>query len=41
MVVPVGAHGSQKLLRLTRQGNQFKEELLDYVSFVPMLTGRG
>jgi len=40
MVVPVGEHGSQKLLRLTRRGNQFVEEVLDYVSFVPMLSGR-
>ena len=41
MVVPVGNSGSQKLLRLTRQGDRLVEEVLDLVSFVPMLKGRG
>lgn len=41
MVAPVGAQGSQKLVRVSRQGDQLIEELLDQVSFVPMLSGRG
>jgi len=41
MVVPVGDSGSQKLLRITRQGERLVEEVLDLVSFVPMLKGRG
>lgn len=40
MVLPVGSQGSQSLLRITRKGNQLTEELLEHVSFVPMLTGR-
>lgn len=40
MVLPVGSQGSQTLLRITRKGNQLTEELLEHVSFVPMLTGR-
>lgn len=39
LVIPVGAERGQKLLRVTRQGNQFNEEVLDMVSFVPMLSG--
>ncbi|MFO7593303.1 MAG: protein-L-isoaspartate(D-aspartate) O-methyltransferase [Pseudomonadota bacterium] len=39
LVIPVGAGRGQKLLRIIRQGNQFHEEVLDMVSFVPMLSG--
>jgi len=41
MVVPVGKTHSQKLIRVTRDGNRLTEEHLDPVSFVPMLPGRG
>lgn len=39
LVIPVGGEGEQKLLRITRESNQFAEEVLDMVSFVPMLSG--
>jgi len=41
MIVPVGKQGTQQLLRLTRRGDKVEQELLDLVSFVPMLSGRG
>ena len=41
MVVPVGNSRSQQLLRITRQGDRLVEEVLNQVSFVPMLKGRG
>lgn len=41
MVVPVGDSRSQQLLRITRQGDRLVEEVLNQVSFVPMLKGRG
>ncbi len=40
MVVPVGGAGGQRLLLLTREGNQVKQTLLDMVSFVPLVQGR-
>ncbi|HEY9201375.1 MAG TPA: protein-L-isoaspartate(D-aspartate) O-methyltransferase [Gammaproteobacteria bacterium] len=40
MVIPVGSQrGVQKLLLITREENQFVEEELDAVKFVPMLNG--
>ena len=39
LVIPVGHEGQQNLLRITRCGNEFKQELLDLVSFVPLLKG--
>lgn len=39
LVIPVGGEGAQRLLRVTRQGAQFSEEVLEMVSFVPMLSG--
>jgi protein-L-isoaspartate(D-aspartate) O-methyltransferase len=39
MVIPVGAAGSQKLMLLTRQGQTVTQELLENVSFVPLVTG--
>lgn len=40
MVIPVGSQrGVQKLLLITHEGNQFVEEELDAVKFVPMLNG--
>lgn len=39
LVVPVGERGEQQLLMITRQGNEYVNEVLDKVSFVPMLRG--
>ncbi|HED33186.1 MAG TPA: protein-L-isoaspartate(D-aspartate) O-methyltransferase [Gammaproteobacteria bacterium] len=40
MVIPVGAqHGAQKLLLITREVDQFVEQELDAVKFVPLLNG--
>lgn len=40
MVIPVGSQqGVQKLLLITREANQYVEEELDAVKFVPMLNG--
>jgi len=40
MVIPVGSQrGVQKLLLITHEDNQFVEEELDAVKFVPMLNG--
>jgi len=40
MVIPVGDPGNQQLMLITRHEDRFAEELLDYVSFVPLLGGR-
>ena len=38
MVIPVGEElSTQKLLLLTRNGNDFEEQMLDWVSFVPLV----
>jgi len=40
MVVPVGRQGGdQALLRLTREANGIREEILDSVRFVPLVMG--
>jgi protein-L-isoaspartate(D-aspartate) O-methyltransferase len=39
MVVPVGASGEQTLIRVTRDGDNFKEERLLDVRFVPLVDG--
>jgi len=39
LIMPVGGEGKQQLMRVTRQGNQYSEEALEMVSFVPMLSG--
>jgi protein-L-isoaspartate(D-aspartate) O-methyltransferase len=41
MVLPVGAHGAQRLLLLTRTEDGVEEEMLAAVSFVPLVTGTG
>ncbi len=41
MVIPVGEPGNQRLMLVTRQEDDFAETLLEYVSFVPLLDGRG
>ena len=38
MVIPVGEHGRQELLRLERQDRGFLEESLGPVRFVPLVT---
>ncbi|MGM0593915.1 MAG: protein-L-isoaspartate(D-aspartate) O-methyltransferase [Pseudomonadota bacterium] len=39
LILPVGGEGAQRLLRITRQGEHYQEQVLDRVSFVPMLNG--
>jgi len=39
LVIPVGRDERQRLLLITRESDAFQETLLDYVSFVPMLSG--
>ncbi len=39
LIIPVGKSGDQKLLLITRKENRFEEEIIDSVSFVPMLGG--
>ncbi|MCF6235530.1 MAG: protein-L-isoaspartate(D-aspartate) O-methyltransferase [Gammaproteobacteria bacterium] len=39
LVIPIGDHSRQVLKLITRQGDQFKEESLEMVSFVPMVPG--
>lgn len=40
LVIPVGKSGQQQLLRITHTESGFEEEMLDSVSFVPMLDGK-
>ena len=41
LVMPVGpTGGAQKLLRIARDGDDFRREMLANVSFVPMLEGK-
>ncbi len=39
MVIPVGAHGAQRLLLLVRTESGVEEEVLAQVSFVPLVAG--
>lgn len=39
LIIPVGGNGQQQLLSIIRQGNEFRQEVLEMVSFVPMLSG--
>ena len=41
MVIPVGATGEQHLWRITRTNNGYVQEMIERVSFVPMLGGTG
>ncbi len=41
LIIPVGKAGKQQLMRITRTEDDFVEEMLDGVSFVPMLEGVG
>lgn len=40
MVVPIGGRGVQDLIRITRRDDHYEQEMLDKVSFVPLLGGR-
>ena len=39
LVIPSGAGGNQQLLCITREGDEFIQQTLDAVSFVPLLKG--
>jgi protein-L-isoaspartate(D-aspartate) O-methyltransferase len=39
LIIPVGKSGDQKLLLITRKEEGYVEEIIDSVSFVPMLGG--
>ena len=39
LILPLGGYSGQKLIRITRNGNNFKEEDLLDVRFVPLLEG--
>ncbi|MDX1594008.1 MAG: protein-L-isoaspartate(D-aspartate) O-methyltransferase [Gammaproteobacteria bacterium] len=41
MVIPVGDRGAQELRLITRDGHRFEESHLAWVSFVPLVPGRG
>ncbi len=42
LVIPVGNHQTQKMMRITRKGEkQFTQEEFDYFSFVPLLGKNG
>lgn len=38
MVVPVGPSGEQRVLVITRRGDSYEQQVLDAVSFVPLIT---
>ena len=40
LIIPVGQSGQQQLLRITHTNDGYEQELLDSVSFVPMLDGK-
>lgn len=39
LIIPVGGNGQQQLVSVIRQGNELIQEVLEMVSFVPMLSG--
>jgi protein-L-isoaspartate(D-aspartate) O-methyltransferase len=39
LVIPIGPRGRQSLVRITREGNEFKRRRLTSVSFVPFVEG--
>jgi protein-L-isoaspartate(D-aspartate) O-methyltransferase len=41
LVIPVGDRGGQELRLITRQGDKFEESHIAWVSFVPLVPGRG
>lgn len=40
MVIPIGEAGAQRLLVITRQGDEYPQQILDWVSFVPLQEGK-
>jgi protein-L-isoaspartate(D-aspartate) O-methyltransferase len=41
MVIPVGAQEVQRMLRITKKGeDEYEQETFDNFSFVPMLSGK-
>jgi protein-L-isoaspartate(D-aspartate) O-methyltransferase len=40
LLIPVGPSGRQSLVRITRQGDDFRTESLSAVSFVPLIAGK-
>ena len=40
LIIPVGGEGEQKLKCLTRLGEEYKEEIIESVRFVPLLVGQ-
>lgn len=40
LVMPVGSAGEQRLLRVERRGDGWREDMLGMVSFVPLLSGK-
>ena len=41
MLIPVGSKQHQELHKITRTGNGYEDKILEPVSFVPFLSGRG
>lgn len=39
LIIPVGGEGGQRLLAIQRQGDEYQQQVLEMVSFVPMLGG--
>jgi protein-L-isoaspartate(D-aspartate) O-methyltransferase len=40
LIIPVGGEGRQELKLITKQGDEFNEDVLDLVRFVPLLKGQ-
>lgn len=40
LIIPVGGRGVQELVRITRRDDHYEQEMLDRVSFVPLLGGK-
>ena len=41
MLIPIGVRGGQELQRISRTSSGFEVEVLEPVSFVPLLSGKG
>lgn len=39
LIIPVGQQGDQDLMLISRDGNEFTQQVIEQVSFVPMLSG--
>jgi protein-L-isoaspartate O-methyltransferase len=40
LLIPFGKAGRQSLVRITRRGDDFEQESLGAVSFVPLIAGK-